>query len=390
MSSICIVRHRGYGELRTRGEAEALRDAGRDVHVICMRDDDTPRSADVDGVHVHALPLSRRRGSTMRYLADYLAFLCAATALLTFLHLRYRFDVVQVNTMPDLLVFCSIPAKLMGAKVIAYMKEPSPELAEVKYGAGWRTRVLRMAEQAALRYADLALTVTEELKQTYVSRGADPARIRVVLTAPGADQFPPAPSADTADAASIHDETFTLLCHGAMEERYGHDTILRAVALARHRVPGLRLRLTGEGEQLSRLRELAAGLELEEHVEFLGWVPRDQLGAELLAADVGLVAQESSAYSNLVHTNKMYEYVLFDTPVIATRLKSTAAYFPDECIRYVTPNDPASMADAIVELYEQPERREELVRNARRVFEPAGWASQSALFLAAHEEVMAS
>jgi glycosyltransferase involved in cell wall biosynthesis len=415
MTKVCIIRHRDYGELGLRREAEALRDDGHEVHVICMREPGAGAPGVVDGVHVHALALSRRRGSTLRYVVDYLAFLVATTVLLTLLHLRGRFSVVQVNTMPDFLVACTVPVKLLGAKVIVFMKEPTPELGEMKYGPGKWPRVLQMIEQAAIRYSDLVLTVTEELKQTYVRRGADPDKIRVVLNGPGAAQLTPPeavgpvaasdgenppdipgqPIAQADEGSGLPDghtdrDTFTLLCHGAVEERYGHDTILRAVALARHELPGLRFRVTGEGARFAELRRLTRQLGLEQHVDLLGWVSLEELTHELAGADVGIVAQRSSPYSNLVHTNKMYEYILFGKPVIATRLESVSAYFPPDSICYVEPDDAESMAAAIVELARNPDLRERFVRNSRALYEEYGWDRQAELFLDAHRAVMSS
>jgi glycosyltransferase involved in cell wall biosynthesis len=397
MSRLCIVRHREYGELALRREAEALRDAGHEVHVICLREAGSERTGEVDGVRVHALPLSRVRGSKLRYVGDYLAFFVLTAVLLAVFQRRYRFAVVQVNTMPDFLVLCSFPAKLMGAKVIAFMKEPTPELGEMKLGPGpWPWLLIRI-EQAVLRYADLGITVTEELKQTFVRRGADPDRIRVVLNGPGAAQFPALSASGPDDApdgggtaGGSTEDSFTLLCHGAVEDRYGHDIVLRAVARARTELPGLRFRVTGEGPRLEELRELTRQLGLEEHVELLGWVSLEDLSEELRSADVGVVAQRSSPYSNLVHTNKMYEYILFGKPVIATRLDSISSYFPPDSIRYVEPDDVESMAEAIVELARRPERRDELVRNSRALYEEYRWERQAELLVAAHRELAAS
>jgi glycosyltransferase involved in cell wall biosynthesis len=392
MSRVCIVRHREYGELALRREAESLRDAGHEVHVICLRQTGSARTDEIDGVRLHALPLSRVRGSKLRYVVDYLAFFLATIALMAVLQRRYRFGVVQVNTMPDFLVLCSWPAKLMGAKVIAFMKEPTPELGEMKLGPGPWPRVLVWIEQAVLRYADLSITVTEDLKQAYVRRGADADRIRVVLNGPGAAQFPGA-ATDPGVVPGREpggDGSFTLLCHGAVEDRYGHDVVLRAVARARTELPGLRFRVTGEGPRLEGLRELTRQLDLEDHVELLGWVSLEDLSEELRSADVGVVAQRSSPYSNLVHTNKMYEYILFGKPVIATRLDSISSYFPPDSIRYVEPDDVESMAEAIIELARRPERREELVRNARALYEEYRWERQAELLIAAHDELVAS
>ena len=46
---------------------------------------------------------------------------------------------------------------------------------------------------------------------------------------------------------------FTLVSHGTIEERYGLDTAVEAVARLRPEIPALRLRIYGEGSDKARL-----------------------------------------------------------------------------------------------------------------------------------------
>jgi glycosyltransferase involved in cell wall biosynthesis len=388
---VCLIRHREYGEMALRREAEVLRDAGYEVHVLCLGEPGADRRSDEHGVVVHRVPLRRERAGTARYLRDYGAFFVLAASLVTLLHLRHRFSIVQVTTMPDFLVFCAVIPKLMGARVIVFMKEPTPELGGMRFGNRRWPALLARVEQAAIRFADLALTVTGQLRQRYIERGADPDKIRVVLNGPGASTFgePVAPGsrASRPPGEGSSQETFTLLCHGAIEERYGHETVVRAVALAAREVPGLRFRITGEGTATERVRRVADELGVADRVELLGWVSLAELVAEIDAADVGVVAQLSSPYSNLVHTNKMYEYILFGTPVVATRLEAVAAYFDDRSLAFVEPGDPHDLARVIVELAHDPGRRRDLADRALELYREYGWERQARRYLEAYEEV---
>ena len=380
---ICLVRQRDYYELSLRREAEALRDAGFDVDIVCLREPGGPAVEVDSGVTLHRLPLTRRRGGPLNYLLDYFSFFLLATVKVARLHLQRPFRVVQGNSMPDILVFTALVPRLLGAKAVAFMKEPTPELGETKYGSARVARLLRVVEQAALRYADLAFTVTEELKDTYVARGADPEKIVVVLNGPESSHLLRYRTDVRPDPA-----WFTAVCHGLVDDRYGHDTMVRAVQLATDRIPNLRLRITGTGDYVAELRRLIADEGLEDRVQYLGWVEMPELVAELCAADVGIVAQKSSPYSNLVHTNKMYEYMLFDVPVVASRLRSTARYFGDDAVQYFEPGSAESLADALVALYEDPERRRSLVATARERIRSYGWAAQKEIYLSGYASVL--
>lgn len=380
---VCLVRQRDYYELSLRREAEALRDAGFDVDIVCLREPGSPAVEVDNGVTLHRLPLARRRGGPLNYLLDYFSFFLLATLTVARLHLQRPFRVVQANSMPDILVFTALLPRLLGAKTVAFMKEPTPELGETKYGSPRVARLLRVVEQAALRFAHLAFTVTEELKDTYVARGADPDKIVVVLNGPESSHLLRYRTDVRPDPA-----WFTALCHGLVDDRYGHDTMVRAVQLATDRIPNLRLRITGTGDYVPELRRLIADEGLQYRIQYLGWVDMPELVAELSAADVGIVAQKSSPYSNLVHTNKMYEYMLFDVPVVASRLRSTARYFGNDAVQYFEPGSGESLADALVALYEDPERRRSLVATARERCRSYGWSAQKEIYLSAYASLL--
>ena len=136
------------------------------------------------------------------------------------------------------------------------------------------------------------------------------------------------------------------------------------------------------------MKQLIKTLKLEDCVEYLGWVSMSRLVEELRRADVGLVAKKSSPYSNFVHTNKMYEYIIFDKPAIISRLDSVSTYFDDSSMYYFEPDDPRDLADAIVDLYQHPEKRQALVDNAKKEYKLYGWKAQSHAFLQAYEGLL--
>jgi glycosyltransferase involved in cell wall biosynthesis len=382
---VCIVRQQDVYELPVRREAEALVGAGYDVDILFMRHPSRGRTTVVDGVEITSLPASLNRSSSLSYVLGYLWFFVLVTGTLAVRQFRRRYAVVQVNTMPDFLVFAAIVPKLAGARVIVYMKEPVPELAETLYGPNKRLlAALRWLEQRALRFSDRALTVTEQLKQRYVERGADAARITVVLNGVGRETLVP----DWSPPSDPHKEGFVVICHGTIEERYGQDTIIEAVALLRDELPDLRLVFTGRGSGVDAILRLTEERGLQDVVRFEGWVDLERLADLLYTADVGVVAQKASAYSDLVHTNKMMEYWILSLPVIASRLRATSETYDDSILEYYEPGDPVDLARAIRRLHDDPARREELVRNGAEAFERFGWDVQREVFLGVYADLL--
>jgi glycosyltransferase involved in cell wall biosynthesis len=374
----CILRHSDTLDPQVRREAEALRDAGYDVDVIMLQ---RPRDRDaadelVDGVRVRRIPMRRQRDAgTARYVVDYAAFTLASAAYVTALHARRRYRVIQASTMPDFLAFASVIPRLTGARVAVFMKEPMPELFATT-GRRGLDRMVARAEQLTIRYADAVLTVTDELKATYVGRGADPDKITVVLNASSITGRPAGTTPRFRDPGR-----FTVICHGLVSERYGIDTIVDAAAKARDEIPGLRVWIAGDGPSAAETRSRIDERGVGDVVELLGFLPMAELLDRLASADVGIVAQKASAYSHLVHTTKMYEYFAFGIPVVASRLDSVSRLFGPECLEFFEPGDPADLAAALGRVAADPPRRAALAEGARRASASHGWDVQREVYL---------
>jgi glycosyltransferase involved in cell wall biosynthesis len=342
-----------------------------------MRDRDRPRRIVVNGVTVTSLPVSQRKGSKVRYVFNYGCFFALAAGTLTMRHIRHPYAVVQANSMPDFLVFAALVPKLMGSRAVAFMHEPTPELAETVFGPGLLTRILVRVEQASLRFADHAITVTEQLKQRYVERGAEADHITVVLNCVD----PAAMLADWTPAQITATDEFVVVCHGSVEGRYGQDTIIEAAALLRDELPDLRVVLTGRGSQIAWLVAAIAARGLQDVVRFEGWVSTSRLNDILHAADVGIVAQKASPYSHLVQTNKMVDYWIFGLPVIASRLRAVSEVYGDDALEYFEPGDGVALAAAIRRLHDDPARRATLAENGKLAQLRNGWSTQRAVYL---------
>ena len=382
---VVIVRQRSFYEPQVRRVADALVRRGYEVEVICMREEGMARTRVVNGVRITGLRASRGRASKVRQVFDYAWFFVLASATVTARHLGRPYAVVQVYSMPDLLVFAAAIPKLLGARVVAYMNEPMPELFATLHGGARIQRSLEWIEQRVLRFADRVVTVTEDLKERFVERGAAGDKIAVVLNA--AD--PQSTLAGWTPPPAFGTDEFVVVTHGAIEDRYGYDTIIGATKLLRSELPDLRVVFTGYGSKADRLVELIHAADLEDVVRFEGWVSDRRLNDLLDAADVGIVAQKASAYSHLIHTYKMMDFWIFGLPVIASRLRAVSRVYGEDVIEYFEPGNEHDLARAIRRLHDDAERREALVRAGRLAHEQHGWAVQERSFLGVYDALMA-
>src|SRR5262245_55599726 len=110
---VAMLAHACYlTDPRIRREAEALADMGLEVHIVSlaeeMRGVREPRKAVHNGVHIHRLPIDRKRGSFARYLYEYVMTGFLGGLKLAQLHFRGRLDVVHVHNVPDILVLAAL------------------------------------------------------------------------------------------------------------------------------------------------------------------------------------------------------------------------------------------------------------------------------------------
>jgi glycosyltransferase involved in cell wall biosynthesis len=378
MARILFVRAFWYPmDARVSREIGALVRAGHDVDIVCAAQPGKPSRERIAGVGVYRLPIERRRGGALRTLYEIVAFQLGATVAAALLHLRHRYQVVQVNSLPDWLVFAALVPRLLGARIVLDLHECTPEYAQTKYQLGARHPIVGLIaalEQAAIRFADQVITCTAQMRERFIARGAPPDKLDVVLNSFDDDRFDARAYAACRRPA---DGAFVLECHGTIDANYGIDLVIRALALLRERIPTLRLEIYGDGTARAGLEELTRTLRLEDRVFFSrGFLPMLELWPRIAAADVGVVPIRRDAFRDLTHCNKMYDFVALERPVVISRTPAVEAYFGEGCFQYFESGDAQDLARAIAELYDDVALRGRLVERARTVAEPYRWQHQ--------------
>ena len=374
LKRVCIIRHGWYpADARVRKEAQALAGKGCRVDVICLRKPDQDRRSTVDGVEVYRIPLNHRRAGKIRYMMEYaLSFLMIAF-LLPWLFLRKRYDVIQVNTMPDFLVFTTLLPKLFGAKIVLDMHEAMPELFRSKFGFGKKHpvyRFLETVERLATSYADSVLAVGETILSLYESRGLDRSNVTIIPNSPDDYLF----NYKRFDGREKKENgRFTVVSHGTLEKRYGLQVLVRAIPHIRKDIPDIQALIIGEGEYGESLKELTARTGVEESITFTGLVPFEQIPEMLFESDIGIVPIIKDDFTDIMAPNKLFEYVAMKIPVIAPDIRGIRDFFSDASVMYFRSDDEKDLARCIVDLRKDPARREALVRNATEEFREARW-----------------
>jgi glycosyltransferase involved in cell wall biosynthesis len=144
-----------------------------------------------------------------------------------------------------------------------------------------------------------------------------------------------------------------------------HEDFLAAAALVARRVPDCRFLVVGDGERRAELERLARDGGARDRIIFLGW--RHDLDRVYADADLTVLtsANEGSPVS-------LIESMAAACPVVATRVGGVPDLVADGRVGLVVaPSDPAAVADAIVDLLGDADRRRVMGEAGRKRVEQA-------------------
>src|SRR5205814_1689564 len=119
---------------RVRRYAETLIKAGNEVDAIVLRRQGQKAYEIIEGVQVHRIQERVKNEKTpLTYLKRLVTFFLLSTWALTRRHLKARYDIIHVHSVPDFEVFSTLISRLMGAKIILDIHDIVPELYASKF-----------------------------------------------------------------------------------------------------------------------------------------------------------------------------------------------------------------------------------------------------------------
>ena len=86
-------------------------------------------------------------------------------------------------------------------------------------------------------------------------------------------------------------------------------------------------------------------------------------------------------FTNINLPQRIFEYAIYDIPVVISRTSGVEDYFDDNAIEFSKPDDPDDLASHIFKLYSTPERREKIVLNAKKISEDLRWDKNKEKYL---------
>jgi glycosyltransferase involved in cell wall biosynthesis len=152
---------------------------------------------------------------------------------------------------------------------------------------------------------------------------------------------------------------FTVLCVCRLYRRKRVDVLLRAAARLRGRLPGLQVRIVGDGPEREEFRSVWREERLGDSVRWLGDVPRAALAAEYNRCDVFCLPSVQEGFGIV-----FLEAMAAGKPIVAARAAAAPEVVPHAA--FAEPDDAGSLAEVLVGLWRDPARRASLAAASRR------------------------
>jgi glycosyltransferase involved in cell wall biosynthesis len=373
------------GDPRVRRQADALLDAGYEVDLFCLRAGGQDRGEGAGSLRIIRLPVNRVFGSLAGHLAEYLAFAAVAAWRLAREHRSRRYDLVQVATVPDFLVFAALPEKLGGIPILLDLHEDMPAFFRDRFPEPmWRRlmpAVIAVA-RASAAVADELITVHEPLRQLSIGRGVPPHKISVVMNSADRRIFDPSRHPRR---PFMSDGRLRLIHHSNLQRVYGLDLAIEALPRLR---PGLdwQLDVYGDGPWRPNVQAAITRTGTGERVFLHGRVPIDDLPGLLSGSDIGLVPSVPEPYLEYSLSTKLLEYAAMGVPTIATDLATFRHHFTDAAVCFVSGGTDA-LVQAIESLASHPDRTAEMGLEMQRQADAYDWDLQQRRYVAIVERL---
>jgi glycosyltransferase involved in cell wall biosynthesis len=384
---ICMIAYSNFStDPRIRRESEALAEHGNEVNFLVLAEENNSKTYRMNGVNVVELKMRKHQGKkSSSYFLPYLKFLALAFWHCSKLLLKRKVDVVHVHNMPNFLVFAGILPRLLGKKIILDIHDSVPETYGGKFGKMPKAlhRLLCLEESICCGFANKLICVNDIQKEKLLSRGLPAPKISVLLNVPDHKIFK-----YENKKRDNHKRTFDLVFHGTIDKILGIDLAIEAVSRLVRDIPGINLHIMGKGKNLEEFERLAEKLSVKDRIHFSKRsYPVESLPNLLQDMDLGIIPNKINMATELMLPVKMLEYVAIGIPVVSARLKTIEHYFSDNMVTYFEPENVESMANAILELYHNENRRQEQVINARKFIEMYGWEKHQMELIRLYEEL---
>jgi glycosyltransferase involved in cell wall biosynthesis len=367
-------------------EACALRDAGYAVCIVSPREHGQKAWEILDGIEVYRHPALPDASGPLGYVLEYGMAIFWETLFVWRVFFRRGFDVVHVSNPPDILFLVGGLFKVFFSKKLVFdHHDICPELYEAKFGGkGLPFWVLSRLERWSIKSADLVISTNESYRRIAIERGRkDPSRVFVVRNGPDLERLHSLAPIPTLKLG----RSYLVGYVGVIGAQEGLHHLIHAAAYIVHDCgrTDTHFAIIGSGPDLDKNRRLAQSLGVARYFTFTGRVSDQVLLEYLNTADLCVGLDDYNSLNDKSTMIKIMEYMALGKPIVQFAL-AEGRISAGEASLYAQPNDHIDFARKMLELLDDPARRDAMGQCGRtRVERALAWKHQAPTLLAAYD-----
>ena len=379
---------------RVEKEIRTLMQEGHEVILACSTRKDDPSREFYKGFSVARLSLNKFWYKASVLVLIFPLYLRRWKRFVKRIYLKEGFDAIHVHDLP-LTAIGRYFKNRYNLKFIAdqheYYSDWIVETAHyntflgslVKFFSNWKKY-----ESKALNESNLVITVEPPLRENYIHEYSLPPDKIITL--------PNTPERTVFDISLIDPEkyknqvgNFTLLYVGGLDILRGIDYVIRAIPEIIQSIPGFKFLLAGRLYGGYDPMQTAAQLNVEDHVEFLGWIELSDLPSLISVCDIGVFTPPSHRDEiNKTIATKNYQFLVMGKPMIVGKAKYMKEFTVENGIGWsIDEENPGEISKLVIDIYKDQEMMQKAVANCREISENYFWEKTSRTLTEGYESL---
>lgn len=375
----CMVAYAFYeNDARIRRYAESLIAKGIQVDVVALRQKNQTRFEIINGASVYRIQKrERNEKNKWSYFFRILSFLIRSFYFLSIHHLRSRYSLIHVHSVPDFEIFATLLPKLMGARVILDIHDLVPEFYGNKFNVtpdSLIVKALLFIERICCAFADHVIIANDIWSEKICKRSVGVKKCTPIINYPNLNVF------SSLKSQKNSPDKFLLIYPGSLNRHQGLDIAIRAMSIVKEKIPCVRLHIYGDGPEKINLRAQIKEMQLDSIVELHDPVSLSAIADCMASSHVGIVPKRSDSFGNEAFSTKVMEFMAMRLPVIVSDTKIDQFYFNDSLVMFFKAEDERDLAEKIITLYHNQNLRQQLIDNGLQFIKSNNWERKEKIY----------
>ena len=360
---------------RVENEAVSLVKAGHEVFLFCLHYGQQNQSEVINGIKV-----KRYLSNTLEYKVSALAY---TIPLYTFLMKRKIRQFIKENKVEVLHIHdIRIAGAVFGVNkkyklpTVLDLHENRPEIMRFyphlyrfpgKYVISpkkWKNK-----EEEFIRKATTVIVVTSEAKDEIKKRL--PIDTDKIVEVPNTvrQSFYKNPRVYP-EILKQYSNSFVVLYIGDTGLRRGLKTAIKSDHLIKNKIENIKLVILGKNTSDIILKNLVKNLQVEAHVDFLGWKDQSLFQSYILSSAICISPLHRNVHHDTTYANKIFQYMSLGRPVLGSNASAQEKIIKKANAGLIHQDrDVQDFSNKVLELYNNKDLREEFGKNGSEFIE---------------------